>query len=696
MSVCVWGGIEEQQQGKGSLLSLSPAHFEASNEWRAWIFRLKWVGTAFYSGWISRFGPPLRLTTDQGTQFESALFQALTKFLGTARQRTSYHPAANGKVERFHRQLKAVIMAHGKVQWSSALPTILLGFRATRKEDLEATTAEMVYGAPIRLPGEFLSPTADSPDPSTFVGKLKEVMQRLLPHKTQHHGQRSVFVSKDLSSCSHVFLRTDALRKGLQSPYEGPFQVLDRHEKLFKINKNGKELTVNIDRVKPAYVLRDCDSTRLPASEPPTPQENLQEDRTARTSRPETVTRSGRRVRFNPRGFERRPIARRTYESIRNCRPMQKDPEAVLLIEGNRLFLTCTICLPPSAPSRGVWKRLLPDAATFVPVQLDGRRSRLLEDLSLEVINIREKDSGIYYCFQGLTVFAKYAVDVVQEEPHNYIILSGKKKSRSPTENIPLKDNNLMVFLKWSEWSECNRCNSVGRRRRVGICMVKKIDTVSPTKPVDTQILKEYRYGIPCRSGLLPKAIRELSTIQTAKSEFMIGFCKIPCPRSASIVVITDKTGAVVDTVDNSQGFYSMHQPLPDLPALAKRTTIYEEEGSSIIMSCPGNTEGKFLTWRNDSYVINPSKVHVLTKGRVKIDIGNNLHIRKLRFSDASVYSCWDDKTLVGTTRLVVLEKSMERNYRFHVLNIGILFTFITVFMIACTICRNTKLKANG
>ncbi|GBL73843.1 Transposon Ty3-I Gag-Pol polyprotein [Araneus ventricosus] len=72
------------------------------------------IATAFYSGWIFRFGPPLRLTTDQGTQFESALFQALTKFLGTARQRTtSYHPAANGQVERIHRQLKASIMAHG-------------------------------------------------------------------------------------------------------------------------------------------------------------------------------------------------------------------------------------------------------------------------------------------------------------------------------------------------------------------------------------------------------------------------------------------------------------------------------------------------------------------------------------------------------------------------------------------------------
>ncbi|KAF8781698.1 hypothetical protein HNY73_012068 [Argiope bruennichi] len=65
-------------------------------------------------------------------------------------------------------RLKAAIMEHGKVQWSLALPTILLRFRATWKEDLEATTADMLYSIPIRLPGEFLSPPVDSPDPSNF------------------------------------------------------------------------------------------------------------------------------------------------------------------------------------------------------------------------------------------------------------------------------------------------------------------------------------------------------------------------------------------------------------------------------------------------------------------------------------------------------------------------------------------------
>ncbi|GIY22921.1 uncharacterized protein CEXT_728132 [Caerostris extrusa] len=78
------------------------------------------------------------------------------------------------------------------------------------------------------------------------------------------------------------------------------------------------------------------------------------------------------------------------------------------------------------------------------------------------------------------------------------------------------------------------------------------------------------------------------------------------------------------------------------------------------MMTCPGDTQGKFLRWRNNSYVINPSKVHVKTKGRVKIDIGNNLHIRKLQNTDAAIYSCWDDKILVGTVRLEVLRHRWE------------------------------------
>ncbi|GFT20674.1 retrovirus-related Pol polyprotein from transposon 412 [Nephila pilipes] len=146
-------------------------------------------------------------------------------------------------------------MAHDISQWTNVLPTILLVFRATLKEDLQATTAEMIYGAPIRLASDFLCPSKQNTDPSTFVGRLRDSMQRLSPPTTQHHGQNTIFVSKDLTTCSHIFLRTDSKKKkGLQPPYEDPYEIVNRTEKVFRILRHGKEVSVSVDRQKPAYV----------------------------------------------------------------------------------------------------------------------------------------------------------------------------------------------------------------------------------------------------------------------------------------------------------------------------------------------------------------------------------------------------------------------------------------------------------
>ncbi|UYV66809.1 hypothetical protein LAZ67_4002930, partial [Cordylochernes scorpioides] len=116
----------------------------------------KTIANAFLSVWLSRFGVPAKVTTDQGRQFESALFGELTRLLGINRIRTSpYHPAANGLVERFHRQLKDFLRCNDSTSWSSKLPPMLLGIRSSLREDLNTTTAELVYGKPLPLLGTF-------------------------------------------------------------------------------------------------------------------------------------------------------------------------------------------------------------------------------------------------------------------------------------------------------------------------------------------------------------------------------------------------------------------------------------------------------------------------------------------------------------------------------------------------------------
>ena len=117
------------------------------------------VAQTIYREWISRY-TPLRITIDQGRQFESDLFRQFAQILGIEKWRTSpYNPKANSLIENFHRPLKAAIVAHKTRSWTEVLPTILLGFRCALKEDIDATPAELVYGTTLRLPGDFYDPS---------------------------------------------------------------------------------------------------------------------------------------------------------------------------------------------------------------------------------------------------------------------------------------------------------------------------------------------------------------------------------------------------------------------------------------------------------------------------------------------------------------------------------------------------------
>ncbi|GFY23812.1 hypothetical protein TNCV_3536061 [Trichonephila clavipes] len=225
---------------------------------------------AFFFSWVSRFGTPAILTTDRGRQFESSLFKALSKLLGVQKCRTTgYHPQADGMIEELHRPLKSAIKCHATERWTEVLPIILLGLRASLKEDILCTPAELVFGTTIRLPGEMFD-SSKPDDDVNFVSKLKSHMQSLHPKPPKHHDKRPVFIHPGLLEATHVFLRRDMLRRPLQQPYGGPFKVLQRKDKVFFLDVNGKRVSVSIDRCKPAFFL-NTEDLQLPQTKNETP-----------------------------------------------------------------------------------------------------------------------------------------------------------------------------------------------------------------------------------------------------------------------------------------------------------------------------------------------------------------------------------------------------------------------------------------
>ncbi|CAH8553506.1 unnamed protein product [Schistosoma rodhaini] len=264
------------------------------------------VAKALIENWISYYGIPAIITTDRGAQFESRLFQQLTELLGIKRIRTtSYHPMANGMVERLHRQLKAsltsVIVNN---DWANKLPLVMLGLRTIIKQDMGCCPAELVYGTTLRLPGEFFASGKSVPtDVANYVQRLKKHMSDLkiaLPRLQQ----RRVFVPQQLHNSTHVFIRRDNVQPPLQPNYEGPFKVITKTDKTVTVEKAGKTDVISIDRVKPAFIDSDFQSTSTSLSKTITPTKHESQESTTLTHQNEETpitTKSGRRVRWPQR-----------------------------------------------------------------------------------------------------------------------------------------------------------------------------------------------------------------------------------------------------------------------------------------------------------------------------------------------------------------------------------------------------------
>ncbi|MBM6549369.1 DDE-type integrase/transposase/recombinase [Streptococcus dysgalactiae] len=160
------------------------------------------VMAAFVERWVALYGCPATVTTDRGPQFESQLFRDTLRVLGCHRARTTaYHPAANGMVERFHRQLKASLCAVDGADWVKALPLVLCGLRSSHKPDLQACAAEVVYGQVLRLPGDYFTFGSTVDCPGSYATELATHM-RHLRMQVPRSQSRAIYVPSDLRTCT--------------------------------------------------------------------------------------------------------------------------------------------------------------------------------------------------------------------------------------------------------------------------------------------------------------------------------------------------------------------------------------------------------------------------------------------------------------------------------------------------------------
>ena len=153
--------------------------------------------------WIGRHGIPDTLVTDNGTNFTSNMFTALSQSLGfKLKHTTTYNPESNGIIERCHRTLITALTAHCQgSDWSRKLPWIFLSLRTTPHSALNAAPAEVLYGKNIRIPADLLPQSEEH----TSIAETSNIIDKFLPPKiTYNVDKHKFFLLKNIKESMFV------------------------------------------------------------------------------------------------------------------------------------------------------------------------------------------------------------------------------------------------------------------------------------------------------------------------------------------------------------------------------------------------------------------------------------------------------------------------------------------------------------
>ena len=235
------------------------------------------VANAIVDGYVSRFGVPHELHSDQGRNFESAVFKGMCHRLGIKKTRTTpLHPQSDGMVERFNRTIGnqlAMYAQDNPSEWDRHVPLLLLAYRSAVHEATRDTPAKLMLGRELTLPVDlFYGATADRPhfdaipeyvqDLEATMAKIHEFARTNI--KTLSNRAKARY---DLKASERLFNPGDAVwlynpqrKKGvcpkLTCPWKGPYVVIDRiNDVVYRIRQGprSKPSVMHKDRMKPYH-----------------------------------------------------------------------------------------------------------------------------------------------------------------------------------------------------------------------------------------------------------------------------------------------------------------------------------------------------------------------------------------------------------------------------------------------------------
>ncbi|XP_023191398.1 uncharacterized protein LOC111608951 [Xiphophorus maculatus] len=197
------------------------------------------------SQFISVFGIPQTIQSDQGTNFSSRLFGQVLKQLRVKHNRsTAYHAESQGALERFHQTLKSLLRAYcielGK-DWEDGLPWLMLAAREVTQESIGFSPNELVFGHTVKGPLAAVAAEWKEPEPpQNLIDYVNGFRHRLYAARNlakeklsvSQHKMKSLFdrraVERSFLPGDQVLALCPIISSPFQAKFSGPYTVLKR------------------------------------------------------------------------------------------------------------------------------------------------------------------------------------------------------------------------------------------------------------------------------------------------------------------------------------------------------------------------------------------------------------------------------------------------------------------------------------
>jgi hypothetical protein len=229
------------------------------------------VAKAFVENIICLHGVPEVVLTDQGTNFIGSVFKSVCKLFNIKKiQTTSYHPQANGALERSHRTMAEHLRSlvnQSQTDWDEWIPQVVFTFNTTVHSSTGFTPFELLYGYVATLPSSITDPPKPLYNYDDFAidqkNKFQHCRKRARENIMASKAQSKKYYDKKLKSRSFqvgdlVLLKREQLKPGLCSKLSplrlGPYEIVEVHSPLnYSIKIGKKTCRVNTNRLQPYF-----------------------------------------------------------------------------------------------------------------------------------------------------------------------------------------------------------------------------------------------------------------------------------------------------------------------------------------------------------------------------------------------------------------------------------------------------------